>query len=72
MAMKDQRKYVRREASSPKAWYRTLLRSYLYRPPVWVYLIELLVFVLMVYIIIQGDSEHVIRLFAQYFWGADE
>lgn len=69
--MNDRRTKVRREASSPKNWYRTLLRSYLYRPPVWVYLIELCVFVLMVVIIIQGDSEHVIRLFAQYFWGAE-
>lgn len=69
--MNDRRKYSRREASSHKAWYRTLLRSYLYRPPVWVYLIELLVFTVVVVIIITGDSEHVIRLFAQYFWGAE-
>lgn len=64
------RQYLtRRKTSSPKGWYRTLLRSYLYRPPVWVYIAELAAVIVMMLIIIFGDSEHAISLLAQVLWG---
>jgi hypothetical protein len=59
---------LRREADHPKGWYRTLFNSYLYRPPVWVYVIELLVASLAVYVLLEHDGEVVsilIRLLSE-------
>lgn len=49
---------LRRETDQQKrGWYRTLFWSYLYRPPVWVYIIELVIASLAVYILLEHDGE---------------
>lgn len=48
---------LRRETDHTKAWYRTLFASYLHRPPVWVYVLELVVAVLAVYVLLEHDGE---------------
>lgn len=51
------RKAVRRETDKPGLIYRTLLRSYLWNPPVWVYIIELAVVFVMVALLLVYDRE---------------
>jgi hypothetical protein len=59
--MKD--KYTRantpitREGDQNKRWYRTLFQSYLYRPPAWVYVVELIVAVVAIYVLLEHDGE---------------
>lgn len=48
---------LRRETNHKQGWYRTLFNSYLYRPPVWVYIIELLVAALAIYVLLEHDGE---------------
>lgn len=54
------RKLIRRRETDPensKAWYRTLFNSYLHRPPVWVYMIELVAAGLAIYVLLDHDGE---------------
>jgi hypothetical protein len=48
---------LRREADQKGGWYRTLFWSYLYRPPVWVYIVELVIASFAVYILLEHDGE---------------
>jgi hypothetical protein len=53
-------------------WYRTLFRSYLYRPPVWVYLAELAVAAAMITLIIVDDHEGMFNVLTQVLWGVKQ
>jgi hypothetical protein len=59
-------KYSRRKAAVK---YRTLLRSYLYDPPLWVYFVELAVAVGMILVIIFTGDDHLIKVLTQVLWG---
>jgi hypothetical protein len=58
--MKDTNTRLRaplRRETNHKEWYRTLFFSYLHRPPIWVYVVEMIVAILAVYILLEHDSE---------------
>lgn len=51
------RKAIRRETDKPGLIYRTLLRSYLWNPPVWVYILELVAVGAILALLIVYDKE---------------
>lgn len=64
----SRRKATPRRESGPKSGkYRTLLRSYLYDPPVWVYIVELVVAAVMILVLIYGGDYRIFDA-ANHFW----